>query len=1017
MKKRIFKLLFLFFLGVVFTAQGQEKVIKGSVVDQEGIPLPGSTVSIKWSTKGVSTDFDGMFSINASSGDILVFSYLGYKTKEVTVSNQSILNVILIPDQNRLEEVVVVGYGSVKKKDLTGAVTAIDAKDFNKGSFANVENLIQGRAAGVQVSTVSSQPGAGLLIRIRGNNSINSSNAPLYVVDGFPLEDGLANNVNPNDIKSISILKDASATAIYGSRGANGVVIITTKRGTDGVATINVSSDVTLHLPAKDAFDFLNTKDWMDIRNRLAEDIGNSVPYTQEQIDRIEELGLGTDWIEEAFQTGTTQNHQLSIKAGNKSTKLFVSLGLLHVDGVVINTDFDRYTTRINLDQNLFDDKLKFGFNSTLTLTNTNFQGFNGNSLQDNIFRGIFRAKPLTPTLDVFNTLSLEDRELLFSDEKPRNPLQTLLIAQNISEKHYSSSNMFLEYEIADGLKFKTSAGASFSNSKTKRFLPSASDLVAASVEAGSAKINHSLGRSFIVENTLNYNKTIHKNTFNVLIGNTNEWNSWEGFSAGAKEFSSDLFGFYNLAAGSVFITPTSYEGSTSLASYIARANYTYDDRYLLTFTYRRDGSSRFGKGNKWGNFPAAAIAWKVHNENFIGDDSKISTLKLRASFGITGNQGVPVGATKTLFGAGAQVTTDGTSLAIGTTASRVGNSGLQWEETAQTDVGIELGLFDDKVFMELGAYQKYTSKLLLNKEVAPSLGIPWNQIFTNGGEMSNRGLELSIDTKNISTVDFSWNTNLNAAYNENKIKKLFLPKGATFMPGANAHFDGTISGYYTISQEGLPLSTIYGYRYVGILQVGETAPAHQPGLLPGQAKFKDIDGNGVFDSFDKEVLGNGYPKYTVGLTNSFNYKNFNLSLFFSGVFDVEKINGNTLVGYKYNTLLIVKERWHLDNQDGTMIAGEWIGDQWINDSNVESASYVRLKNVSFSYTFDSEKLKWLSSLQVYGTASNLLTWTSYSGFDPEVNSGEGNINVSAGLDVYSYPNQSTYSLGLKIGI
>ncbi|UOB16046.1 SusC/RagA family TonB-linked outer membrane protein [Abyssalbus ytuae] len=1019
MKNKI-KYLFLFLLGVVFSAQGQEKTITGIVTDDEGIPLPGATVLVKGTNTGTTTDFDGNFSIETSKGSILAISYVGYTASEVVIDNQNSLTVVLKQTLSQLDEVIIVGYGTTRKKDLTGAVTSITTKDFNKGPVVGIESLIQGRAAGVQISTASAEPGGDVLVRIRGNNSINSNNSPLYVVDGFPMS-GLDNSINPSDIKSVNILKDASAAAIYGSRGANGVIIITTKRGVEGKSSITLDSNSSFQIVDIDAYDFLGGVEYAELKNRIFADNGSigEIPYTPEAVDRIRALGLGTNWLDEAFRTGRTENHIVSVSGGNENTKIFLSGGLFQLEGAVKNTDFSRYTLRMNLDQKLLDGKMKVGLNTSLTNTITNFQGFSASSLQDNILRGIFRANPIVPTENVYNTLSDEDRQLIFSGSKPSSPIETLFIAKNESNRYFVLTNAYLEYNIIKDLTFKTTAGARISNSIIKRFLPSTSTLVASSIEPGQALISHDLGRYYIFENTLNYNKEFGNHSVNALFGLTKEWNRPESFSASAKDFTTDALEFNSLQSGATPLPPSSSSIKREIASLIARLNYSYKDKYLLTFTYRRDGSSAVGANNQWGNFPAAAIAWKLHNEDFL-KSSKISTLKLRVSHGTLGNARLNFAVSQTAFAATEKVTTNGTDLSVGTIPARIGNNNLLWEKTTQSDLGIELGLFNDKLFFELGAYSKSTTDLLLNKTVASSLGIPDNKIFVNAGEVENRGLEFAITSNNISTPNFSWTTNLNFGYNENEIKKVILPEGATNLPGDIAQIDGDLRGSYTVIQEGLPISAIYGYRFLGILQDGEAAPAHQPNLLPGDPKFADINGDGSFSSEDKEVIGQGFPKYTFGLTNSFSYKNFDLSIFISGVLDVDKINGNNIIGFKDNTLELAKGRWGPSNPNGILPQRGWKNDEWVNDLYVENSSYVRIKNISLAYNLDTKKanLPWISALQIYANATNLITWTDYSGFDPEVNSrrfGDTNLNSNAGLDAYSYPNTKTVSIGLKL--
>jgi len=1018
MKKTFFNLLFLFLLLSVVDVSGQEKIIKGTVTDTDNVPLPGATVFIKGTTKGVSTDLSGEFSINTNKGDTLVFTYIGCETKEVVINNQQKLKIQLKEIASQLAETVVVGYGSVRKKDLTGSVSVLSQKNFNPGPVQGVENLIQGRAPGVQVSTVSAEPGGEMAIRIRGNNSINSNNGPLYVIDGFPVE-SLDNNLNPQDIQSISILKDASAAAIYGTRGANGVVIITTKRGREGKTTISYSGNYSWNWAQIGDYDFTKGLDYAKMTNELDEILYHRQPsYSPEALTRIDELGLNTDWLQEAFQTGKILENQLSASGGSKNTKIYFSLGSYNWDGVVKNTSFDRYTIRLNADQSFLDNRIKLSINNSFATTETDFLGFKGNSLQDNILREIFRANPLVPTDDKWGEISDEDRVLIFGNAKATNPLQTLYIADNHSTNYFYLSNAFLEFIILKDFHFKTRGGIRITNSKIRRFLPSSSTLVAASLEPGAATLSNGLYKYYTFENMLTYNKTFNKHTINALLGATHEWSDNEYFSAGAKDFTTDALGYYSLQSGATPLTPVSYVYSSELISYLARINYSYDNRYLVTLTYRRDGSSKFGAGNKWGNFPAAALAWKIHNENFF-NSNVISTLKLRASYGILGNDRFRVGLAQSVFSASAPVTTDAYTLSMGTIPARVGNSNLRWEETKKLDIGFEIGLFSNDLLMQIDLYKNITSNLLLNKEMPPSMGI--NSILTNAGEVENRGAEISINYNHRFSSKFSWNSSLTFAYNENKINKLLLPAGSDYMPGPEARIDGSVAGSFTILKEGLPINSIYGYRFLRVLKEGETY-APQPDAKPGDPLFKDLNGDGKIDVNDKDVLGNGYPKYTLGFSNSFRYSNFTLAFFFSGMFDVDKLNGNNIIGYQYNTLEIAKKRWTPNHPDGTMPLELWHGDTWVNDLFVEDASFLRLKNVSLSYNFNKGLIKriGLSNIELSLTGQNLFTWDNYSGFDPEVNSKRDNgtnLNTASGLDAYSYPYQRSVIIGLKIGL
>ena len=997
--------------------QPQEKEITGRVVDEDGMPLPGASLVIKGTTNGTSTNIDGNFVLKVpSKGEVtLVVQFIGFDAKEVTVGTQTKLQITLSADNQSLEEVVVIGYGTVKKSDLTGSVATVTEKDFNiGGAISTPEELIQGRVAGVQISTLSAEPGSEPLIRIRGNNSIQGSNSPLYVVDGVPME-GLNNSINVADIKSMEILKDASAAAIYGTRGANGVVLITTKRGVEGKVSIDYSFEQSVSLVAnKDAYEFMNAQEFVGFKNSEAVRNGNPEPYSPEMISIINKYGEGTDWMNEVFQQGNVQKHNVSLSSGSKSTRVFLSTHFMDWEGVVPNTNFKKITSRINLDQNMLDDKLKVRLSATVANNEQNFLGFRGSNMQSNIMRNIFKSSnPITPAN--LEDWTEEDRDVVFGrGVRPFYPLKIIESAENLVTSLNLISNGSVEYEIMEGLTFKTQVGINLNNEKMRRFLASDVGLVATDIDRGSAHLRHSKFTSKNIMNVLRYSKVFGNNhSIDAIAVYENDTRKGEHFSAAVTNLTSESLKWNNLGAGSTILPPSSGIYESKLISYMGRVIYSFDNRYNFTATFRRDGSSKFGSNNKWGNFPSVAGAWKVHNEQFFNVDF-ISNLKLRAGWGVTGSDRFPIGLQQAVFNPNAPVTLDTDDVRKGIVADRLGNKDLQWEETKATNFGLELGLFDDKVSIEVDLYKKLTEKLLWQKTLPGSA--TFSTVMANVGEMENKGFEILLSTENINSVNFRWTSNFTFSMNKNEIKKLLLPENVDFLEGP------TVGHHIKVSalKEGESVSSFYGYKFRGILQEGQV-DALQPDANPGDALYEDTNGDKVVNSQDRVVLGVGIPKYIFGLNNRVVYKNWELAFNFQGVAGLDILNLNKIVGYDFGTLASSLDKWTPENTSGTLPQNGWGRTHYTNDYNLEKGDYIRLKTLRLAYNVPTSKLglSWIKTLNFYFTGTNLLTFSNYSGFDPEVNSRNGastNLTLSSGVDSYSYPYQKQYSFGVKIG-
>jgi len=1010
---------------IVITPKKEQQnfTVTGTVTTSTGETLPGVTILVKGTQKGTITGMDGRYTIEVpDANSVLVFSYVGYATQEIQMGSRSTIDVVLVPESTRLDEVVVIGYGTVRKQDLTGSIAIVTAENFNLGgAISNPEQLIQGRAAGVQISTVSAQPGAVPLIRIRGNNSLQGSNQPLFVVDGLPME-ALDNMINVNDIKSMEILKDASATAIYGTRGANGVVIITTKRGVEGQSNINFSYEHSIDYVANtDAYDFLNAQEYVQIRNEDAARDGLPLPFTPAMISVIDKYGEGTEWLQEIFQPGNVDKYNLSLTSGTQNTRVYFSTNYMDWKGVVPNTNFEKFTGRLNLDQNMFDNKLKIVLSSTISNTAQNILGFRGSNFQSNIMRNIIKSgNPITPVnLDDW---AEADRDIVFgAGIRPLNPTEIIEKDKLFLTNLAIISNLSAEYKIIEGLSFITQIGINVRNAKQRHFLPTVEGLVATDITQGSAHLGQNNFVEKNIENMLRYSKVFaDKHSLEALAVYSNQSYTGEGFAAAAENFTSENLEWNNLGSGATILTPSSYVQESKLVSLTGRINYGFDDRYNLSATIRRDGSSKFGKNNKWGNFPSVAAAWKIHNESFFSV-SFVSNLKLRAGWGITGSDRFPIGARQAKYNPGAATTLDSDQVRKGVVAANLGNEDLQWEETRATNLGLELGLFNERIMLEVDLYNKVTDKLLWNMSIPPSLG--FSSILANVGAMENKGFEVLLSTVNVSSSNFRWISDLTFAYNENQIKTLILPEGVRFVEGP------TVGHHIKISalMEGQSVSSFFGYRYRGILQEGEV-DALQPDAIPGDALYHDTNGDGVVNADDRDILGGGIPKYTFGLNNRITYRNWELSFFLQGVADVDILNMNKIVGYDSRTLTTtLNDRWTPENPDGSLPLHGWGRTFYTNDYNLESGDYITLKTLRLSYSLPIQKLglSWLDNLTLSFNTNNLIILTKYSGFYPEVNSTNwgpvsgippSDIVQISGVDSYAYPYQKSYIFGVTVG-
>ena len=947
---------------------------------------------------------DGLYTIEVQDGtSVLVYSYIGFTAKEVTVGNQTVINVALEEDASQLDEIVVVGYGSVKKSDITGAVSSVTSEELNAFPVLNAAQALQGRAAGVVVqSNNGGEPGAPISIKIRGNTSISASSAPLIVVDGFV--GGIM--PQPNDIQSMEVLKDASATAIYGSRGSNGVVLVTTKKGRKGKLSIEINSNYAIQ----------DTANELDLLN--AEQFGI---YQRELNPGYTSGDANTDWQDLLYRSGSTSNHQFSFSGGSENINFYASANYFKQEGVIINSEFEKISFLSNIDAQV-TDKLKLGMNVFGSRDNqdgvpTQSTGLTANGGGDDVVSSIFRFTPDLGVKDVNgeNTINSVGDDI-------DNPYAVATEGVNETKTDNYRANLYLDWEIIENLTFKTTFGFSSANGTLGVFRPSTLITTAGNGTGGRATISNFKRSNLLSENYLTYKREIGKGNLTVLGGYSYQKNSTDRFSAGAEGFTSDSFSYYNLGSGSTQLIPTSSYTESEIQSLFGRVNYDYDDKYLLTVTVRRDGASNFAANEKYATFPSGAIGWRMSNEDFLKDSEKISNLKLRASYGVTGNQAISAYQSLASFGSVFTPINGGT--VINVTPNQVANPDLKWESSYQTNIGLDIGFLNNAISLSLDYYNIDTKDLIIQDSSQPEyLGFLTPASLRNVGEVNNKGFEITLSTRNISKENFSWTTDFNWSTNKNEFVTLL---------NGNDIFQDASPGYFNIDRthvlrEGEAVGVFWGYEYQGVYQGGDlpAGTAVFEGASAGDQLFSDIDDSGVITTADQKIIGNPNPDWSFGFTNDFRYKNFDLNIFFQGVHggDIMNLTNVQLFNGDSNATTDVLNSWTPTNTNTNIPSAKLRGKQ-ISSRFVEDGSYIRLKNISLGYNLPLDLIENLGmdSIRISISAQNLLTFTDYSGLDPEVSffgSGGGNngtANTFQGFDFGNYPTvQSfTFSVNLK---
>lgn len=1014
---RLVGLLVLLICMTSLSANAQD-VISGQVTDESGEALIGVTVTVQGTDVGAATDIDGKFSINAASNAVLEVSYIGYETKIIPVNGETSLNVILGFDAELLDEVVVIGYGTVKKSDVTGSVSSVKAEEIQAFPVLNAGQALQGRAAGVSVQTQNGgEPGADISIRVRGSSSLNASSDPLVVVDGFVG----ASFPQQNDIESIEILKDASATAIYGSRGSGGVILVTTKQGKPGKATVEFNSTFSSQ-QTTNRLDLLDANGFAQYQNMIRSNAGDA-PYSQGTEN--------TDWQDEIYRTGNTQNHQMSVSGGSDNVNYYISGTYFNQEGIIINSDFEKIQFLANVDAKV-NDRLRIGMNSVASRSEQNgvstqstgsdaVGSVNGGG--DDVVSLAFR---FSPDVGRFNDEGNFSQNTVGDDIE--NPWAVATQITNETKTDNSRTNLYADFKILNGLSFKTTLGYRTQNSTEGYFKPQTFVL-----SAGGAFLESVKRTRLLNENYLTYTQPVGTGSLTAIAGHSYQKSTTEGFEAGAQGLLTDAFSWYNLEAGQIDLRSVDSRFSESeIESVFGRVNFEWANKYLITATVRRDGASNFAENNKYAVFPSVALGWKVSNENFLIDNQTLSNLKLRASYGLTGNQAI--GPYESLATYRVQPPSE-VGGAFGVDLAREANPDLKWETSYQTNVGVDVGLFENRLQLSADYYNIDTEDLLaVDRASNFYLGTSDLDVLRNVGAINNRGIELSLTSNNMNKNDFRWTTSLNFARNRNQVVEL---SSGTELIGSAA--PGYFAGGSTyILREGEPLGTFWGLDYKGVYQGGDipentalkgVSYDDNGAPIPGEPLFAEVadeEGNfdGIIDDNDRQIIGDPNPDFTYGITNTFSYKSFDLNVFFQGAVggDIYNLTAVQLYNGDSNGLTDVLNSWTPQNTD-TDIPRAAIRGRERSSRFVEDGSYLRLKNIALGYSLPTNTLKnvGISSARFTISAQNILTFTGYSGLDPEVSyfgsGGEssGDDNVVQGHDFGNYPNLSSLTFGVNL--
>lgn len=987
------KMVFLFLAGVQVNVFGQTFTVSGRVTDSSSEPLPGAIVAVQASTVRASTDAEGRYSIQVPSREsTLIFSYIGFVSKSIPVKGQSAINVELEADVQVLDELVVVGYGTVRKSDLTGSVSQVKGADINAFPSASIIQALSGRAAGVQVKQNTGAPGSPASIRIRGTNSIQGSNEPLYVVDGFPVGSAPA-LLNNSDIESIEILKDASATAIYGSRGANGVVLISTKKGKAGKTTVDIESSYSIQEIRKQ-LEMMNATEYATFYNRVAANDNSPARFTQAEIDAA---GTGFDWQDFVFRKAPINNHNITVRGGNEKTRFSIGGSIFNQDGIIKNSGYDRYSIRANMSHTL-SDKFSIDYNATLSRLRRDDQPSNGGDRGNSLISGTLSAYPTVTPFNPDGSYRVLSTAYSWGSNSIVSPVNYINEATNITRSNRVLANAAITYRPIPELAIRIMGGIENSDDRfdgytTLKYLAS----------TGRASVSSDESLSLLNENTITYSKSFNKHSLSAVGGFTFQNFTNTSISGSGTGFLTDITESYNLGAAETPGIPSSDYSYSAIMSVLSRINYSFNNKYLLTLSMRADGSSRYTKGNKWGYFPSGALAWRVSDEDFIKNAEWISDLKLRAGWGRTGSQAISPYTTLNQLSSGKTVFGDAlyTTFAPGTRLP--GN--LRWETTEQLDFGIDAVFFNNKLRLTADYYIKNTRDLLNTVSLPSSLG--FTTTIQNVGSIRNKGFELTVNG-NVLSGSFKWDLSGNIGVNKNTVTKLY---GGTDVLGSSYNIT-LVNDVVNILREGEPLGSFFGYKEKGY-------------DASGKIQYQDVNSDGLINSFDKVIIGDPNPDFIFGVNSSMAYKRFNLSMFFQGsvgndLMNLSAVNNTLDYGYGLNMPReVFLNHWTPENVNAKYPVPSRTVSALVSNRFVEDGSYVRLRDIQLGYDIPFNKwgVRGVRDAQVFVSGQNLLTITDYSWWDPEVNSKGGSNSVNQGIDHHTYPTAKTYTIGIRAGL
>lgn len=1020
---RLFKLIIVC-LVIIFSlekvsAQGSSASVHGKVIDETGVSMPGVTILQKGTTNGTATDVDGKFQIQViGTNSVLVFSSVGYDSKEINVDNQQEINVSLIPASKKLDEVVVVGYGIIKKSDVTGSIVSLKKEDLTPGANINVQQSIQGRVAGVQVYQKSGEPGGAMSVKIRGVSSITAGNDPLYVIDGMPMNNaapvgasdvpGVSSNpnvrnpmngINPSDIASIEVLKDASATAIYGARGSNGVILITTKKGASGGLKVNYNVQYGVS-EASNKLKLLSGVEYRDVLNAII-DAGGGVPG-----ERVANNVADVDWQKELRQIGSIQTHDMSFSGGKDNTKFYASIGYFGQNGVIKKSGTDRYTLRLNI-ENTVPKKYAFGINmnSSFIADKINSVGIGVNENGGALYSAIY----YDPTYPVFDNQGNYNRSPFFSNTID-HPLALIDGQYSNANSYRTFASTYGEYFIIPSLSAKVRISGDVNTSRRNSWVDPKT--IIGRGAGGIAQINSGNVNYYMGEATLNYNTIFNDDhSLNSVVGATYEHFGSESAMSRGQGYATPELAYDGIGTGnSAFNAIGSTRSSSVIVSFLGRVNYAYKNRYLLTSSIRADGSSRFGPNYRFGYFPSVAVAWKIHEESFLSEASFMDELKLRSSYGFVGSQAIDNYIYFSTYNA---VSNGPVFNGVRNTKfepSRVSNPNLKWESSRQWDIGIDFSFFDSRLSGSLEYYSRKTSDLLLNLPQPLSTGFAFKTL--NIGSMRNTGIDLSLTADIIRKNKFTWTfgTVLSTVKNEvlslGPLQDIFIGStGFINNPG--------------IIRPGESIGSYFGYKVSGVWQATDDFSGWSQAIKPGDLKFEDRDNNKVIDANDRTILGKSIPDLTFGITNKFTYTNFSLALFIEGIKGGSVLNAVAVdsyypISFRRNRLAEpYLNRWtptNPTNEYPSFLNPTSQGQQLVNSRTVEDASYLRLQSAQLSYTFKPDRGP-VKNVQMFLTGQNLFILTKYTGIDPAASATGTDVFK---IDYSTYPMTRTFLVGVN---